>query len=1044
MNFQKFITFTFILFSSLVAYGDATTSGMGLKMEEDMVLSQKLGQNLSVELNVPKYKCKGLSRLEQLSYGFQAGLDRFCSCFITVSPETGKLTYENSYDLCAERYCWVEYQKNITDKDYSKTYQKTKGEIEVTNFDNAHLCTASDSRKWLRDYKNAQKDAVENLAEDVDEEVCGSKTHHYNNATKKTNKSKVVMCRDKGLRNLVEEYLPGMFSTCQSDYANKGKKKRVNDCTKRKAYSFILAAHKGGYFIEFCAKKLDLWDKKLTPDNISSINTCTEKLNKTLISLYYKKELDACKDESLFNTPEAIKTCRNILLEKTLAFTSDDQLKGIGDCLDKTGEEEIKSCIGDILITPIGDDVDEKNLLAQLEKEYCSVQKDEKGNVVKELDENESKECLKKLVMNNLDEVEDAEECLNLPSAAKISCQRKLIFKKLLADKAFDVEDCWNTKKYETIKDRKECSERAAEVAEKAEKCEKKTGIQAQIKCFQKIGDDEFANSYLLRKYGMFFKECEKNPAISQHCSKREAYLSCKDQPSDKLQTCLINLMDQGLLAQVSDTNQQCLQAVDANACFEKQKALEQIESGSSELTGFSPGTQTNPNGTTVIPGGTNTVSGTTNANGTVTKDGLTLNSKPGEGNPTGVTGDNSVANASDFGRSNDSGIKGLFKDFKYMKLKDANPGNGSNACRSMKRAAYLRAGGLVVGIVTIVASGIAAKKHLDKNKDNKQNAAWEAMGIVSAGAVAGVGIKLGANMWAKNMISGAITEETMRRNTAIASGATPETTRTYCTSKKKKKTSYLFENSKELFYGDESLKKASHSTVAQISNSNSEDEIAKLYAEWEAYKDGENIYIPEKDEDLFYLQGSDEEQFTSIKEDIIKIVEFAGGLFIPKAYAQMDIASLGGAVLPLLGGVLNDALDKSKAKKEANKKTAWYEKVNNGDGKEKEKEENVTTNNDDAALEVVKKKGTEDVVVTENDELKEVNKQMDNLEKMDALVLLMDYGDTIGVDVTAYTQEGQAAAKKESLMKEAHNKFLADYGGTTNTKVEKEKKEEE
>jgi len=1014
------VVYAFVLLSlSLQSVAAKTSQLQGEDLKRENFLSN--------EENIPNFKCK-LSRVDQISSGFQVGLDKYCSCFISINSENGKISYTNGYNFCAERFCNIELRKIITDEDLIQNFQKPKGETEVTSFSSSHLCTAKDSRGWFRDYNRQQKAAVKNLAERVDEQVCGSKTHHFNSATKKTNMSLVKKCRDPGLRKLVEDYLPGIFDSCDSDHANKGKKRRVNDCSKRKAYSMILSAFSGDYFYQFCSKKLKVWGIAKSAEDIKNVEDCSENLNKTLVSVYYKKELKVCTNETLFNTPGAIKTCRNVLLEKTLGFTSDDQLNGISECLDKSGTEEVvKSCVGDILISPVGNDIDEKQLLEDLEKKYCSVKKDSKGNTVKELSDKESKDCLKQLVINNLDEVAEAEECMNLPSAAKTSCQRKLIFKKLLADKSFDVEDCWNEKKYDTIEKRRECSERASKVALKAEQCEQKTTIPDQIKCFQKIKDKKFTSSYLLRKYGMFFKKCDANKSLSAECSKKDAYLSCKDQPSDKLQTCLLNLMDQKLLAQLSDTNQECLQAIDANDCFEKKKRLEMAETG-----GLTPGTSiAGKNGSDANITDINSTAGGLVSEVNFVNDGkgtdknksdVFLTSNVEQPITSGSSG--SVANASDFSKKNDSGIAGLFKDFKYMGLRDANPTNGSSVCRSMKRAAYLRAGGLVVGVLTIVMSGVAAKKHIDKNKDDKQNSSLEAMGIVSAGVVAGVGIKLGANLWAKNMVSGAITEETMRRNMAIASGAPPESTRTYCTSKKARKSqkqSYTDENN--FFYEGDVLKSVTKSTVAQMNASKSEEDLALLYAEWEAFKDGEPIFNPENDQMLSYL-SNEKSAFDTIKTNIVNIVSFTGGLLMPKAHAEITVESIT-KLGPLLQLILASSIDGSKAEILIDEK---------GKVVTDKKDTNTNVSTKDALKDDGKNFNT-------NPEFEKVTKQLDKLEKMDALALLMDYGDMIGVDVDAYTAEGQNARKKESLMKDYHSKFLEGYGKKKKQPVEENDK---
>ena len=78
MKYLKLMMFSISISLSF----QVAAQGIGLKMDEDIRM-QELGIDVySVEKNKPKFKCKGISRIEQISSGFQLGLDRFCSCFI--------------------------------------------------------------------------------------------------------------------------------------------------------------------------------------------------------------------------------------------------------------------------------------------------------------------------------------------------------------------------------------------------------------------------------------------------------------------------------------------------------------------------------------------------------------------------------------------------------------------------------------------------------------------------------------------------------------------------------------------------------------------------------------------------------------------------------------------------------------------------------------------------------------------------------------------------------------------------------------------------
>jgi hypothetical protein len=1000
------------------------------------IVTDTYNPNLSEELALEKVNasdplgyCK-IGESKHIFYGesddtFNPVLEKYCYCkmgfneegatefstsgFELVNAEDGK------YKQCVNMACYV--MNNGNDP---KVYKGYSSDVQGDNFNmspsgsgvtfNEPFCSDRDMNQWFRDYRKLQKDREKGLAEKV-EEICSIAASSGRDKRQ---------CR-KELAEITQVlFKENTVDKCEADVRNNDKHRAEHSCADLNAYEIILTAAISTPFDSICRGKLG---EEATTDQI---NSCGLKYTQGLTNSYFQTELAKCESPAL-QSADSVKTCQNLVLENIISHSSDEDVVKMAACVDNNPGNmgEIKLCVGDIIVNSIANDT----LLEQLKEQYCTAKRDDEGNIYKYLTAAEQRECLHTLLIHNTADLNDElKKCLSIEDETERSkCQRDILIKAIVEDRRFDVEACWEypltvSNPYRNERaakranpfdrsrmDRNMCVDLSKHVSYEAQICEAKTSITDKINCFGSIKPQELAKTYLSRKIGRLFKHCEDTeiPTDTQNlCAKKTAFEQCKNAPEERQMNCMLNMMDETIVAKVEDINRHCLEEANPDQCFQAAQTLNQngLVPDPTTIAAFNDALSSDPTAPSVTVNGVevdnpndddiivdnedgddavvvdNTdgdtdvvVESSSDGDSNVGADGTALvttgvgvgtvmmNSGGGSNSndeininrfsPNSLGGGNNAGSAgawdtvNNANRYDDSGATGLFKDTKYMSMKDTNP--NSQACSKLKKAAIIRFGGLLTSVGVGVTAGAMAIKAMKKDDDGQRNS-MKAMVTLAAGATAAVGVKLLANLWAKRVVEGAITDETLRRQQDPSSMMISTcTTR----SERKKATSFYFDQEEFKIHDYKKLEKSSMIALNQISDAKNIAEINSIFKEWDDYYHGHRASSLNEYDDFFTQYDlNDEIGLEEIKFIVMNSIENTVDAIIPSAYAEDESNSVGPKTQAEIMSELTGQIDPKVL----------------------------------------------------------------NAEQMDSLVLLIDYGEVIGVDTTAYTKRGVDLKKRE------------------------------
>jgi hypothetical protein len=994
--------------------------------------------------------CK-IGHSKEMYYGngddvFNPILEKYCYCHMGLQEEGVGEFSEAGFNLvqtgakyrqCVNMACYVNNNSDATSENLYEVYRAPRVDLSKTPMTpsdsgvtfNQSFCSDRQMNQWFRDYRRLQKDREKGLAEKVDE-LCSISASSDGDNKK---------CR-KELSDITKVlFKEDVIDSCTADFRNNDTHRAEHSCEDLKSYEKILGASVTTPFESICrGKNADATDDEL--------NACGLEYTQALTNSYFETELAKCNSPKL-QSADSVKTCQNLVLENIISHSTDDDVAKMAQCVDlnKGNKSAIKLCVGDVIVNSIASET----LLKELKDLYCTAKRDDAGNIYKYLNEAEQKECLHTLLIHNTADLsEDLKKCLNIEDVnEKARCQRDILVKAIVEDRRFDVEACWeypltvsNPYRNENVAkranpfdksrmDRNMCVDLSKHVSYEAQICEAKTSAQEKINCFSRIKPQALAKSYLARKIGRMFKACDEAsvPEETQNlCAKKTAFEQCKKAPEPRQMNCLLNMMDEAVVAKIQDTNKHCLEEANPDQCFQAANlaASNGLVPDPSNIAAFTTAlsstgnTTTNPSdgaGTSVTeaeiddetvtaveeddaevvaeadPDGNNdginaeglfmpgvlgaagVVLGTGNSEGPGSGTISMNNTSPeslGNGRSAGQNWD-TVNNAS---RYDDSGATGLFKDTKYMGLKDTNP--NSQACSKLKKASIIRFGGLLTSVGVGVTAGVMAMKAMKKDENGQRNA-MKAMTTMAVGATAAVGVKLLANLWARRVVEGAITDETLRRQQDPSSMMISTcTTR----SERKKATSFYFDQEEFKVHDFKKLDIMSVAVLNQIDSAKDISEVNSIFKEWDEYYHGYTNVSEESYEDFFNEHDlNDKIGLEEIKFIVMNSIQNTMDKVIPSAHAK----------------------DESKPV----------------DGK------------------------------TQGEIMKELTGQIDpkvkNIEQMDSLVLLIDYGEVIGVDTTAYTKRGIDLKKREIAVENLSMKTVGQ-GFTKEVEAETEDPQDE
>jgi hypothetical protein len=316
-----------------------------------------------------------------------------------------------------------------------------------------------------------------------------------------------------------------LYDECKEDFRNRGKNKQINKCVRIKAYELLLNTNDAKFFEDICPKE--------------GLQYCANDIRFKLADTYFKSEVAKCTAVNGFNTEESVRVCKDVLLSKILAFSTQEERLKLLKCIQAapgTSKEAINKCVSSYLMP---EDADEQDRLRQLKDNFCPLEDFQNDKVKQD-------KCLEDLLLENLQDLPLSEKCRALQdSTARKKCQRMELYDRLLKEQNADAYDCWNRKKFESMEDRGKCHDLSLANQEKIKKCLQQPDLDTQLACLEKLG----ANGKTFKGHNIADEEAAK--AIEKLLADLNIDTSSCKEVSPKT-SCLKKLYDDYKAAQAS------------------------------------------------------------------------------------------------------------------------------------------------------------------------------------------------------------------------------------------------------------------------------------------------------------------------------------------------------------------------------------------------------------------------------------------------------------------------------------------------------------
>lgn len=790
------------------------------------------------------------------------------------------------------------------------------------NDENYKVCNANQVKDWFKTYKSFLDESPEKLKLLVDQNICEARfCDRRQNLIELTELddypgnlpnldiprnvqvcdnsprtfSQVRSCRNS-LVEMLAENIDSVHENCSERAGQIRGGRLINNCIKINIYNSLILNEKEDIFNkEFCENNIN--DELSMQDCVNEMDALKVKFA-TQID-YLKNEIELCND-SKFVTDKAKTVCRSVIVNKLLNFATNEERINLFKCIREKPENEVAQCYQDFLL---GQNQGEQELLAHIENQYCSHLEDGED----EQGRNPRKQCVKSMIAHFMNEMQMPDECIAEQDEIKKSqCIRRNLYSFILEQDYMQVQDCWNKERFPTLGDREACTAKNKELFDIIKNCNESFGSTGSTlsrdamtcmvtRASQNGERDAFAIQEYLSKLA-----ANINFEAQQNCMNAQSFKT----------DCLVDIIDGVTYAQLSTNN--CPMQEDPETCYrtylEAQRASVGLDPNSNQFynellseagqsgvmsaelittrefelnnpTGSSsplPISSTNPqtgNGTS------NTVQVTENLDSNVAQTlataGIGTASVLALNRNSGTTASNSNNNNSpppslpETSQDRQGKFISLVKDWKYMWIKGSDP-----ACKALRRTAWARMGGLVLGVTTITIAGIKGAKAM-KDKGEKQGNSWKGMGIIFAGAAAGALIKHGANLISKKILGSGLAAEQARFNT--------QGTFHYC--RKEEPNNVESTTSLPLRIYQKDFENIQNMYIAQIKAAKSREEVDKIFNELESYINGDDLYNFENDENKFYSQSKIELSF--LKESLISAISNISGLIMSNAHAD-------------------------------------------------------------------------------------------------------------------------------------------------------------
>lgn len=421
-----------------------------------------------------------------------------CRCQFDIS---------DTLDLTIKSPGYVNCRSKVLDAvrvDRSKVSAKER--IGSLRENDAEVCSEAANLDFQKLYLEKQKRYFDQLKSEIEERLCSNLTREVPQARKE-------LCREK-LVYITQNYQKSIYQSCSSDLLNNQENK--NTCVETNVYKYLLSVTQEDYFGVYCG--IEESDSEYQQKRLA----CDRDIKVKLKNTYYKDEIAFCFNESNFMTIQemAINTCQNFFIDKTIGFMTEEEMQNFVNCLRNASDDDsINQCLAQHYAG-----IDEYSIILELEDKYCN--KDLYPN------EQERKQCVMDLLVNNFSNIETYQSCVELvidiadPQLKNIEfnrCQRREHLRRLLEDDVFEVADCYDRDKFSGegfIEKQKSCLDTASEFNDYLVQCENKSPSAARECLFN--SDPKFGthvNRYIVtkaKKLGIDYSSCDSKSGVEK------------------------------------------------------------------------------------------------------------------------------------------------------------------------------------------------------------------------------------------------------------------------------------------------------------------------------------------------------------------------------------------------------------------------------------------------------------------------------------------------------------------------------------------------
>jgi hypothetical protein len=259
-------------------------------------------------------------------------LDYYCGCRGTLSAIAGtskiQHTPSGEFQACFQTFFKIHDDPSL---EYSGEHQQEFAKFtRHKDGDGKPICNSTEIKDYLATFRKLQSKQEDELEKEVEIKLCRADTDY------KGKPAAVRKCRE-ALVDLLGENEKVLYDECKEDFRNRGKNKQINKCVRIKAYELLLNTNDAKFFEDICPKE--------------GLQYCANDIRFKLADTYFKSEVAKCTAVNGFNTEESVRVCKDVLLSKILAFSTQEERLKLLKCIQAapgTSKEAINKCVDSV------------------------------------------------------------------------------------------------------------------------------------------------------------------------------------------------------------------------------------------------------------------------------------------------------------------------------------------------------------------------------------------------------------------------------------------------------------------------------------------------------------------------------------------------------------------------------------------------------------------------------------------------------------------------------------------------------------------------